>query len=107
MEEEQDKMKSTRQVLSAKIGDFKKTLTAHQKLMADVGALLRTIEKAEELEVPEIKLYLLDYRDFTDKIAIMLKKLADDFNEDSVNDIMTDIESLKDVIPGTVFILEI
>ena len=30
----------------------------------------------------------------------MLKKLSDDFNEDSVNDIMADIESLKDIIPG-------
>ena len=45
--EDQEKMKATFHHLQSKILEFKKTLTAHQKLMADVGALLRSIEKAE------------------------------------------------------------
>lgn len=68
--------------------------------MADVGALLRSIDKAEELEVPEIKTYLAKYRDFTDKIASMFKKLADDFTDDKVDEISTEIDALKEVIPA-------
>ena len=47
------------------------------------------LDKAEELEVPEIKTYLAKYRDFTDKIASMFKKLADDFTDDKVDEIST------------------
>ena len=81
--------------------NFKKTLTTHQKLMADVGALLRTIDKAEELEVPEISQYLNNYRDFTDKVASMLKKMSSDEanNEDKVNLILEELSGLKEVVP--------
>ena len=47
------------------------------------------LDKGEELEVPEIKTYLAKYRDFTDKIASMFKKLADDFTDDKVDEIST------------------
>lgn len=67
--------------------------------MADVGALLRSIEKAEELDVPEIKSYLGTYRSFTDKIASMLKKLSDEMNEEKVAEVANDVEDLKDKIP--------
>merc|ERR1719266_1712716 len=98
--DEKEKMKATQQDLQTRISDFKKTLITHQKLMADVGALLRSIDKAEELEVPEIKTYLAKYRDFTDKIASMFKKLADDFTDDKVDEISTEIDGLKEVIPA-------
>ena len=55
---------------------------------------------AEELEVPEIRNYLTKYRDFTDKIASMLKKLADDFTDEKVDDISSEIDGLKEVIPA-------
>ena len=45
VEEEKEKMKATHHHLQTRISDFKKTLTTHQKLMADVGALLRSIDK--------------------------------------------------------------
>jgi PI-3-kinase-related kinase SMG-1 len=98
--DEKEKMKATQQDLQTRISDFKKTLITHQKLMADVGALLRSIDKAEELEVPEIKTYLAKYRDFTDKIASMFKKLADDFTDDKVDEISTEIDAIKEVIPA-------
>ena len=100
IEEEKEKMKAGQHHLQTRISEFKKTLTTHQKLMADVGALLRSIDKAEELEVPEIRTYLANYRDFTDKIASMLKKLADDFTDEKVNEIVTEIDVIKDVIPA-------
>ena len=48
--EDQEKMKANFQHFQAKILEFKKTLTAHQKLMADVGALLRSIGKKNALK---------------------------------------------------------
>ena len=52
------------------------------------------------MEVPEIRNYLTKYRDFTDKIASMLKKLADDFTDEKVDDISSEIDGLKEVIPA-------
>lgn len=48
-------MKATQQDLQTRISDFKKTLITHQKLMADVGALLRSIGKLHDFFY---KLYL-------------------------------------------------
>ena len=120
-EEDMEKMKSARHNLQSKILEFKKTLTAHQKLMADVGSLLRSIDKAEDLDVPEIKTYLTNYRDFTDKVGSMLKMINEDhssegmFNEmplvwsdfnwndvlfsANVREVLTAIEVLKDSLP--------
>ena len=41
IEEEKEKLKIGHMELQGRILEFKKTLTTHQKLMADVGALLR------------------------------------------------------------------
>ena len=83
-EEDMEKMKSARHNLQSKILEFKKTLTAHQKLMADVGSLLRSIDKAEDLDVPEIKTYLTNYRDFTDKVGSMLKMINEDHSSEGM-----------------------
>ena len=99
MEESKEKLKTIKQTLSARIYEFKKTLTSHQKLMADVGTLLRSIEKAEELDVPDIQKYLTNYRNFTEKIASMLKKLSDEISEEKVAEVADDLEDLKDKIP--------
>ena len=53
--DEKEKMKATQQDLQTRISDFKKTLITHQKLMADVGALLRSIGKISNFNN---KLYL-------------------------------------------------
>ena len=53
--DEKEKMKATQQDLQTRISDFKKTLITHQKLMADVGALLRSIGKLHDFFY---KLYL-------------------------------------------------
>ena len=37
-------------------------ITAHQKLMIDVGTLLRTISKSEDYDIPEIAAYLSTYK---------------------------------------------
>jgi len=38
---------------------------AKQKLMVDVGAILRNIDKSGEYELPEVTNYLKRYRDFS------------------------------------------
>lgn len=98
--DEQDKLKTLYHHLQTKVMDFKRTLTSHQKLMADVGALLRTIDKAEELEVPEVKQYLIKYREFTDLLGRTLREIADDLTEDKVRELAADVEALKEALPG-------
>ena len=99
--EDQEKMKANFQHLQSKILEFKKTLTSHQKLMADVGALLRSIDKAEDLDVPEIKTYLNNYRDFTDRVSSMLKMIneGDHGAEGNLREVLAAIESLKESLP--------
>ena len=38
---------------------------AKQKLMVDVGAILRSIDKSNEYELPEVSSYLKRYREFS------------------------------------------
>merc|ERR1712241_533279 len=101
IEEEKEKMKASQHHLQTRISEFKKTLTSHQKLMADVGALLRSIDKAEDLDVPEIKTYLNNYRDFTDRVSSMLKMIneGDHGAEGNLREVLAAIESLKESLP--------
>ena len=45
---------------------------AKQKLMVDVGAILRSIDKSNEYEVPEVTNYLKRYREFSGNIRLQL-----------------------------------
>ena len=96
VKEEQEKMKALYFTLQTRVGDLKKTLTSHQKLMADVGALLRAIDKTEELEVPDVSRYLAAYRSFSDTLALLLKDVTDDLVEDKVRSVQTKLETMRD-----------
>lgn len=86
--------------------DLKSAINIHQKLMADVGALLKAIDKSSEVggeteyEVPEIKKYLVKYRVFSDLISSMMQELAhgEDLTEEKSRYLTRNIEHLKEVI---------
>ena len=44
-------------------------ITEHQKLMADVGALLKTISKSEDYDIPEVAAFLQKYKSFSDLVS--------------------------------------
>ena len=43
---------------------------AKQKLMVDVGAILRNIDKSGEYELPEVSNYLKRYREFSGNLMV-------------------------------------
>ena len=47
-------------------------ITAHQKLMIDVGTLLRTISKSEDYDIPEIANYLSTYKVFSERVSSII-----------------------------------
>ena len=88
--------------------DLKRTVNIHQKLMADVGALLRAIDKSSdasggetEYEVPEIHIYLTRYRVFSDLISSLMQELAvhgEDLTEDKAQVLLRTLDHLKDIL---------
>ena len=65
-----EEKKKERQVLLAlkqSGGELRQVFVAKQKLMVDVGAILRNIDKSGEYELPEVTNYLKRYRDFSGK----------------------------------------
>ncbi len=65
-----EEKKKERQVLLAlkqSGNDLRQVFMAKQKLMVDVGAILRNIDKSGEYELPEVTNYLKRYRDFSGK----------------------------------------
>ena len=86
--------------------DLKRAINIHQKLMADVGALLKAIDKSSEAggeteyEVPEIQVYLVKYRVFSDLISSIMQELAhgEDLTEEKSRYLTRNIEHLKEVI---------
>ena len=88
--------------------DLKRTVNIHQKLMADVGALLRAIDKSAdagggetEYEVPEIQIYLGRYRIFSDLISNLMQELAvhgEDLTEDRAQVLLRTLDHLKDIV---------
>lgn len=69
----------------------------HQKLMSDVGALLRTISKSEDYEVPEVRKYLSNYKTFSEHISTLVKTCGLDVQSDqSIKDLTDAIDSLKE-----------
>ena len=86
--------------------DLKNAINVHHKLMADVGALLKAIDKSSdsggetEYEVPEIQRYLEKYRVFSDLISRMLQEFGhvEDMTEDKARFLIRTVENLKEVI---------
>ena len=86
--------------------DLKGSVNIHLKLMADVGALLRAIDKSSEAggdaeyEVPEITTYLAKYRVFSDLISSMTQAFVhgEDITEDKARYLVRNIDHLKEVI---------
>ncbi len=60
--------------------DVVSSITAHQKLMADVGALLKTISKSEDCDVPEVTAYLHKYKKFSDKVRVFFISIIKHLN---------------------------
>ena len=89
----------------AVVNDLKRTINIHQKLMADVGALLRAIDKSSEAggeteyEVPEIQRYLLQYRQFSDLISSLMQELihVEDVTEDRAHYLIRILEHIKEI----------
>ncbi len=50
--------------------DLVGAITEHQKLMADVGALLKTISKSEDYDIPEVANFLQKYKAFSDLVSL-------------------------------------
>ena len=86
--------------------DLKRAINVHQKLMADVGALLKAIDKSPEAggetdyEVPEIQHYLVQYRIFSDLLSNIMHELtrSDDLTEEKARYLTRNLEKLKEVI---------
>ena len=51
---------------------FYQVFVAKQKLMVDVGAILRNIDKSGEYELPEVSNYLRRYREFSGMFQLSL-----------------------------------
>lgn len=75
------------------------TVTAHQKLMNDVGGLLRTISKSEDYEIPEVHRYLALYKDFQEAIKSAVRDtMSEEQNEESVKALIANTERAKEMI---------
>lgn len=70
-----------------------------QELMVDVGAILRTIEKSDDFEIPEITRYLQRYRKFSDLASAIAKDMiADEMDADKANSILNKIGSAEEIV---------
>ena len=88
--------------LHQSVEDLRKTVSIHHKLLTDVGALLRAINKAEnEYEVPQIRGYLVQYRKFSDLLSeVVSEATAEDLTEDKVRSASRKLDVLKDQLGG-------
>ena len=69
--------------------------------MSDVGALLRTISKSEDYDIPDVKDYLTRYKDFSDGVASLVHLCrSDDLRESDVRDITAASDRLKECVPA-------
>jgi len=67
--------------------------------MVDVGAILRTIEKSEDFEIPEVSRYLQVYRKFSELVSSIIKDLTttDEVDLDKVNTNIAKVEAVYDL----------
>ncbi len=69
-----------------------------QQLLVDVGAILRTIEKSDDFEIPEISRYLQLYRKFSDLISVVIKDMmCDDLDVDKVNGTISRLGAIEEI----------
>ena len=52
---------------------LREILTTHHKLMADVALLLRTIQKIEDFDFPQLNLFMQRYKEFIEQLNCILK----------------------------------
>ncbi len=77
------------------------TITEHQKLMADAGALLRTVSKSEDYHIPEVSAYLQRYKSFSDVVSAVVRDTRqDEQREDSIRQLASAADSIKEVLPA-------
>jgi hypothetical protein len=55
------------QALKMSANELRLMSAAKQKLMVDVGAILRNIDKSADYDLPEVSNYLKRYREFSGK----------------------------------------
>ena len=72
-------------------------ITAHQKLMIDVGTLLRTISKSEDYDIPEIANYLSTYKVFSERVSSIINATMVDGGEHS-DDGMRSVPAALDAV---------
>ena len=79
---------------------LKLTLTGHQKLMSDVGSLLRTISKSEDFEIPQVQAYLSTYKEFSDVISTIIGISSEEnIQLESCRMLSIRIDALKTLVP--------
>ena len=76
-------------------------LAAHQKLMTDVGALLRTISKSEDYDIPEIASYLSSYKIFSERVSFIINAtMANEHSDDGMRPIFAAVDAVRELSAG-------
>ena len=80
--------------------ELRRCISAHQKLMTDVGALMRSISKSEDYDIPEIATYLTAYKSFSESVSHVVgaTAAADEQTDDSVKAIGAAADRAKDLV---------
>ena len=73
-------------------------ITAHQKLMIDVGTLLRTISKSEDYDIPEIANYLSTYKVFSERVSSIINATMVDGGAEHSDDGMRSVPAALDTV---------
>ena len=77
--------------------NLRNCIGAHQKLMIDVGTLLRTISKSEDYDIPEIANYLSTYKVFSERVsAIVNATMVDGGGEHSEDGMRYSVKNAQD-----------
>ncbi len=80
--------------------DLVSAVTEHQKLMADAGALLRTISKSEDYDIPEVGAFLQRYRVFSDAVSQVVKAARqEEQTEAAVREASASAARIKEMVP--------
>ena len=98
MSKERQKVQQAGQTVQQSNLELKKVMTVHQKMIADVGPLLKTINKSKEYDIPDVSKYLALYAEFSETMAAVLKDSGSgsDLTEERVHSTMEAIAVLRD-----------
>lgn len=98
MKAEADKLNTIARDMKESSRTLRGSVTSHQKLMTDVGALLRIIAKSEDYEIPEIAIYLSTYKSFSEYVTHVINgtMTEDDQTDETVRSLLTGVERVRE-----------